>query len=55
MNEEDYNQMKLERFESDLIPRKSNTNITYLALTNIDKIQEAVNNNIQLYIYKSEL
>ncbi len=55
MNEEDYNQMKLERFESDLIPRKSNINITYLALTNIDKIQEAINNNIQLYIYKSEL
>lgn len=53
IDDEDYAQMKLERFEADKGIRDRTKKTTYVSLTQ-DEITRAINNNIQLYIYKPE-
>ena len=48
ITDEDYNQMKLERFEPDKNQRDSNFYIGYVLLTE-DEITDAINNNVELY------
>ena len=53
IDDEDYAQMKLSRFEADKKSRDRDKYITYTPLTQ-NEITQAINNNIQLYIYKFE-
>ena len=53
IDDKDYVQMKLTRFEPDKQPRDRNKYIDYVSLTQ-GEVTQAINNNIQLYIYKPE-